>query len=405
MNRSILFLLSCAFVISATQAGVELTSAKIYKKQGEYAKSLEFYDQAVAKDPSDPEALFERGELLGEIAMRGEHIGLRNKASGNAENPQRALLERMIGDFNTVRANGEDKKAKKYLKKIDQLTQEYWWEFYSQAVAADSMYRVANDAGDTTAAMAAVDGGLAPAETALILDPNHWSSWFVYAQLLGFKHKDDAFVKAWHQAIDALESSSLKNDDAANYAKNLEYARLQLIQHFYAQQDHANTLKMSDELLQSTPGSVEAVQYKAFTLATMANEETRPVSERDSLKRVALNALTDAKTANEEDENIIYYIGQFNLQLKDTASALAAFDEYLGKAPTDRDVLFTQGLIYLEGEKFGDLQKAIDKFGAITTANPEDGAAWINYGIALIRQGKTEQGSEAVKKGEELSGN
>ncbi|MBK6766852.1 MAG: tetratricopeptide repeat protein [bacterium] len=52
---------------------MELTSAKIYKKQGEFAKALEFYDQAVAKDPSDPEALFERGELLGEIAMNEMH--------------------------------------------------------------------------------------------------------------------------------------------------------------------------------------------------------------------------------------------------------------------------------------------------------------------------------------------
>ncbi|MBK6766853.1 MAG: tetratricopeptide repeat protein [bacterium] len=290
-------------------------------------------------------------------------------------------------------------------KKIDQLTQEYWWEFYSQAVAADSVYRAATAAGDTAAASAAVESGLAPAITAIMLDPKHWSSRFVFAQLRGFKQKDEEFERAWFEALDALEKSSLKKDDPENYTKNLEYGRLQLIQYYYAKQDHVNTLKLADALLGADAGSVEAVQYKAFSLATMASDEQLSEAERDSLKRVALGALTDAKAANEEDENIIYYIGQFNLQLKDTAAALTAFDEFLSKAPDDRDVLFLQGLIYLEGEKFGDLQKAVDKFGAITVAFPDDGAAWTNYGIALVRQGKTDKGSEAMKKGEALSGN
>ena len=80
MKRNLLFVLICAFASTSLWAGVELTSAKIYKKQGEFAKAIEFYDQAVAKDPTDPEALFERGELVGQIAMDDQHIGIRKKA-------------------------------------------------------------------------------------------------------------------------------------------------------------------------------------------------------------------------------------------------------------------------------------------------------------------------------------
>lgn len=406
MKRNLLFVLICAFASTSLWAGVELTSAKIYKKQGEFAKSLEFYDQAIAKDPTDPEALFERGELLGQIAMDDQHIGLRKKVSGGAENPKQVLLERMIKDFDAVRANGDEKKIKKIVKKMDDQIQGYWWIFYGQAVAADSIFRAAEGEGDTVKMSAALASGLPAADLAITLDPKHWSSRFVFAQLKGFQGKDESFVKAWEDALGALENSTMRTDEPENFKKNLEYGRLQLIQHYYAKQDFLNTLKIADLLLEADPGSVEAVQYKAFALATMASDETRPEAERDSLKRVALGALNAAKEANKEDENILFYIGQFNLQLADTAAAMAAFDEFLAKSPNDAVVLAIQGVIYLEGgTEFGDLKKAIEKLSAAKDSDPENGAYWTNYGIALLRDGKNEEGRKAMEKGATLSGN
>lgn len=406
MNRNLFLVLICTLSVTTAWAGVELTSAKIYRKQGEFVKAIEFYDQAVAKDPTDLEALFERGELLGQIAMDDQHAGLRKKLSGGAENPQLALLQRMIKDFDTVRATGDEKKIRKIVKKMDDQIQGYWWIYYSQAVATDSVFRAAESEGDTASATSALAQGIPAAEMAIMLDPMHWSSRFVYAQLLGFQKKDSVFVKAWQDALDALENSNLKADEPENYKKNLEYGRLQLIQHYYATQDFSNTLSIADRLLEDDRNSVEAVQYKAFTLATMASDESRTVAERDSLKRVALGALNAAKEANQEDENILFYIGQFNLQLADTAAALTAFDEFLGKAPNDAVVLAIQGVIFLEGsEKFGDLKKAIDKLGAAKDADPENGAYWTNYGIALLRDGQNEEGRKAMEKGAELSGN
>ncbi len=438
MKRNLLFVLICAFASTSLWAGVELTSAKIYKKQGEFAKAIEFYDQAVAKDPTDPEALFERGELLGQIAMDDQHVGLRKKVSGGAENPQLALLERMIKDFDAVRATGDEKKIKKILKKMDEQVQGYWWTFYAQAVGADSVYRANEIAfreltpdsfvkvvhfdsltaaifvGDAKAADSifmsiqtkTVNNGVSAAGTSIKLDPKHWSSRFVFAQLRGFQQKDEGFVKAWEEALEALENSKLKTEEPDNFTKNLEYGRLQLIQHYYAKQDFQNTLRIADLLLVADSSSVEAVQYKAFALATMAGDEARPVAERDSLKRVALGALNAAKEANKEDENILFYIGQFNLQLADTAAAMAAFDEFLVMSPNDAVVLAIQGVIFLEGgANFGDLKKAIEKLSAAKDAEPENGAYWTNYGIALLRDGKNEEGRKAMEKGAALSGN
>jgi hypothetical protein len=47
-------LLIAAGVVLA--AAMELTSARLYKKQGEWLKSLQFYDEALRKDPSLLEA-------------------------------------------------------------------------------------------------------------------------------------------------------------------------------------------------------------------------------------------------------------------------------------------------------------------------------------------------------------
>ncbi len=405
MKRTFSFVILLAVFASVATAGMELTSAKIYKKQGEIAKAIEFYDLAVAKEPDNAEALFERGELLGIIAMDQSQVGLRKKIAGETDTPQREVLKKMVADFDAVRAMGDDKKAKKYAKKIDEIIQDIWWEFYGKAVASDSVYRGMEESGSLENSEAVINNGLAAATTAIMLDPGHWSSRFVYAQLKGFQERDDDYVAAWSEALSALDNSDLKSNDPETYASNRTYVNLQLIQYFYSKSDYVKTLEIADRMLSDEPGLVEAVQYKAYALATMASDEERPVEERDSLKLVALDALTSAKDSNPDDENIIYYIGQFNLQLKDTAAALAAFDEYLLRAPDDPIVLAMQGVIYLESEKFGDLKKAIEKLGAAKDADPENSAFWTNYGIALLRDGQNEAGRKAMEKGSELSGN
>jgi tetratricopeptide (TPR) repeat protein len=402
MKKINIFLLTALIVSAAAWAGMEMTSARIYKKQGDLARAVDFYNQEITKNPSNIEAVFERGELLGQIAMSDEHVGVRKQVAGESENPKLVLLEKMIADFATVRSSADAKMLKKLDKKMKSQVEEYWWEFYKKAVAADSVCRVASQEQRIAEVEPTLADGVNCASIAIKLDPPNWSSRFVYAQLLGYKQKDESYELAWYDALSALDSSNLKNENAEGFANNRRYARLQLAQHFFALEQYLKTLQMADQLLADEPGLVEAIQYQAFSLATLAGDESRSTVERDSLKHVAITALTTAREANKDDEIIVYYIGQFNLQLGDTASAMTAFNDYLTIVPDDKDVLFLQGLVYLEGEKFGDLPKAADTFKKITEIKPDNGAAWTNYGIALIRQGKTVEGGEAMKKGKEL---
>lgn len=272
MKRTFIQFALIAAVISVAYAGVAFTSAKIYKKQGDFAKAMEFYDQAAVEESDNLDVFFERGELLGMIAMEPANIGLRKKIAGDAENPQLAVIKMMLSDFDVLRAKEDDKKAKKHLKDIDKIIEGYWWDFYSIAVDADSIYRAKAESGNTEGIEKDITKGLAAASVANLLDPNNWSSRFVYAQLKGYQEKDSSFVDAWQNAIMALEGSELKKKEPENFGNNMRYANLQLIQYYYSGEDYLNTLRIADRLLSNEPGLIDAVQYKAYALATLAND-------------------------------------------------------------------------------------------------------------------------------------
>jgi Flp pilus assembly protein TadD len=68
----------------------------------------------------------------------------------------------------------------------------------------------------------------------------------------------------------------------------------------------------------------------------------------------------------------------------------------------DKDILFVLGVLYLEGGSHTDNAKARDTFKKLTEVDPNDGPAWINYGVAMTRLGNTQDGVAAIKKGKAL---
>ena len=68
MKRVILPLLLLGLTMNA-MAGADLTSARIYRNQGDLAKAISFFNQEIEKSPDSYTAIFERGEVYGMIAM------------------------------------------------------------------------------------------------------------------------------------------------------------------------------------------------------------------------------------------------------------------------------------------------------------------------------------------------
>jgi hypothetical protein len=131
------------FVLGLTMialAGADLTSARIYRNQGDLAKAISFFNQEIEKAPDSYAAIFERGEVYGMVAMDPSKKGVLRDMAGDAADPQQELLKKMLADFNVLR-NLQDEsqkdKNKKSLKKIDSILREYWTEFYNGAVEAD----------------------------------------------------------------------------------------------------------------------------------------------------------------------------------------------------------------------------------------------------------------------------
>ena len=103
------------------QAGMELTSARVYKKQGDLQKALEWYDREIEAHPNSVAGHFEKGELLGEMAEGQKKPG---------------LFLQMRKEFDEV-LNLKDeqaKKVRKYEKKMNELVEKYWIFQYNDAV-------------------------------------------------------------------------------------------------------------------------------------------------------------------------------------------------------------------------------------------------------------------------------
>jgi predicted Zn-dependent protease len=97
-------------------------------------------------------------------------------------------------------------------------------------------------------------------------------------------------------------------------------------------------------------------------------------------------------------------MGQFNLELGDTAAAINSFTDYLTLEKDDQDVLFALGVIYLEGGSFANNARALEIFESLTVTHEDFQAGWQNYGVALVRSGKTAEAKKALERAKALEG-
>lgn len=408
MKRAIFILALFMFSTIAAAGSMELTSARLYKKQGEWLKAMDFYNQNLEKDPSSLEGWFERGELEGMIALDSSKFDLADVIASEAENPQLELFHRMLSDFREAGISRTEKDAgivRKLKKKIDGFLSDAWDTFYFTAVRVDSLHQQAIESGTTPQdAHPLADRALTDLEIAILLLPDKWNAYGLKAQILDRLGETESAVEAWRKALTVIQSKEPTKKEQETYDQALRVIRSRLLQDLFNTEHYEETCIIADEILERDSTVFDAIQYKAFAIARLANREGISEEERTRLKQEAIEALQRARELNPEDEIIIFYIGQFNLQLGDTLGAITEFNNYLAIDSTDKDVLFALGVLYLEGGRFENTEKARDVFKKMTELYPENSAAWINYGIAEIRLGQTAIGREAVERGQALEG-
>ncbi len=390
MKRIWIALIVMAVVSAGIAGSVELTSARLYKKQGELLKSLEFYDAELQKNPGNLEALYERGELLGDIASDTSKASLLREIAKDEPNPQRAVYARMLADFEQVKAGGDDKYVKKVSKKMDEQLTRFWHAAYMAAAKYDSAQ--------------AYDSALQVLQTAILLKPEDWHAYGLQAQIFEKMEQPDKAIQAWEDAHKHIDQGNFAKEKPEDYKQAIEVIHARLLEGYYDSGDYRKAIDFADQMIAADPANADAVQYKAFSQAQLASDTSLTEAQRDSMRREAVQALDAAQKSRPDYSPIIYTKGQFCLQLGDTACAMQEFTNYLELEPQDRDALLIVGVIYLEGGSFVNTKKACDTFKALTEYHPEDGAGWINYGIATIRLGDNENGRKYIEKGKQLSG-
>jgi len=392
----------------ALAAATELTSARLYRKQGEWLKSLQFYDEALRKDTTLLEAYFERGELLKDIAADPSKAGLAKQIAGEKPNPQFELYERMLADFReaqTARTPKDESIVKKLTKKIEAILQDRWAYFYFQAVQNDSSYTRAAAAGvETSDPRTFLHAALENLDMAVKMQPGKWNAYGLKAQICGKMEDRRSAAENWRLAMEKIVASDMARDDPQAYRQALDVIRANLLEQYYGMDQYDDAIGLAEEILHAEPENVDAIQFKAFSLARKASDTTLTEEQRNAMKNQAISALQSARTARPDEPVILYYIGQFHLQLGDTAQAVQAFDDYLKIDERDREVRFALGVIYLEGGTFANNNKARDEFARLVEMDSTDGASWINYGITLIRNGDNVKGKGAIEKGKALRG-
>ncbi|HEY3294425.1 MAG TPA: tetratricopeptide repeat protein [bacterium] len=390
-------------------AGMELTSARVYMKQRDWGKALQFYDQAIQKEPDNLEAYEERGELLHTIASDSSNIELAKQVAKDKTNPQMELYERMLSDFKqatTARKPADDGMVKKLKNKIDGVLQKTWTHFYFEALQADTNYIKATSEGKKDPdPKTYLYSALKDLDVAIRLVPERWNSYGFKAQILTKLDSTAASAANWKAAIQAIEASDKEKRETDEYKQGEAIAREALLVDYYNLGRNTDVLTTADAILKTEPENINAIQLKANTLAKLAGDTSLTAARRDSMKTVAVSALENAAKAIKDTASLAdieYTIGQFKLQVADTSGAMSAFENALKYNQGDKDVLFVLGVLYLEGGSHVNTEKARDTFKHITDLYPDHGPAWINYGIALTRLGKTTEGVEAIKKGKAL---
>jgi tetratricopeptide (TPR) repeat protein len=405
MKHAIAILLAVLLVTSVFAASMELTSARLYKKQMEFAKSIQYYDQEIQKVPGNLEAYFERAELFGIIALDTSRTDLAKQLADKKDDPMRDLLEKMMAGFKTAsKANTPDDEStvKKLKKKMDRILTEDWEYFYFLAVKQDSSYLKAVEAKTTTPdPKVYITEALRNLDIAILLIPDKWNSYGLKAQILKRTDQVDKSAEAWEQALLALNNSETAKKDAENFAKAMGIVQENLLQIYYNAKKLDKAVAKADEILAKEPKNEYAIQIRAYSMAEMTNDTTLTPEKKKERISAAIKALNEANEIAKDDA-IPFYIGQFNLQLGDTAAAVAAFTDYLKKDEKDETVLFNLGVVYLEGGTFTNTEKAREMFQKLTETHPENAAGWINLGVSLLRLQKTEEGKAAINKGKEI---
>ena len=373
MRRAVSLFVNVAVMIvlagSLYAQSVEMNSAKLYKRQGETDKAIEWFEKAVAKKPDNPESRFLLGELYGE----------------------KGRLAEMIREFDASLA-----KSKKYEKEIMALRQKYFAESFNGGVKA------ANETNYPEALKAFMN--------ARLFEPNNLDSYrnlaFVYLRMDSL----DAVLRVYQQVL------TIKPDDYETYVtmaslvnQRKEYERsAEYLQKAVAVAPDSAKPRIIGELgiIYDTMGKGEQAMtmYQDALKMSPGNKDLlfnlgRLFLMRDDYPN-AIAQLTEVLKQNPEDFEVNYNVGLSYLKIGERLDKKSR--ELEDAAMTAKKKPNTVRIDSLKQASTAQFKAAMPFLLKAVEVKPEQGSAWHNLGVGYMRTGDTEKAKDAFAKAEAL---
>jgi tetratricopeptide (TPR) repeat protein len=350
-------LLGILFLFGCTSK--EVTSAKVYIQQDDWAKAEEQLREAVRLYPSDAEAHILLAEALGRKGEYGE----------------------MVKEIDASLEIGPQFKEKaKFLK------EKYWVEAFNKGVGKVKAEKF--------------DEALAAFKQCPVIDPERIDAYknmaFVYMRM----NSVDEAIPVYEKVIE-LDPKDTKT-------------MLQLGSIFYEKKDYEKAIEVMNQILAIEPGNIDAISQKAFAYDSMGQSEEAFNAYKEALVQqpgnpdILFNLGRLHFIRNEYDQAI----EQFEKVLESAPDDLEATlnignaylsvaEEYMKPLRKSQDLSKAEAT-ELKEKAIENYKKAIPFLEKAVEARP-NATVWTNLGVAYINIGEKEKGEDAFKKSEEMN--
>lgn len=369
-----ILILSAGLIIMLMLAGgagaqsVEMNSAKLYKKQGEFDKAIEWFEKAVEKKPENAEAHYLLGDLYG---MKGR-------------------IADMVREFDASVSY-----SKKYEKDIKISRDKYFRESFKVGVDAANAgdYMKALEAFNNAlviepkqvdtyknlvfvySRLDSIPGMMQVYEELLKVDPNDHETYLALASLHSRRQEYDKTIALLRKATEVAPDS----------AKPRIIGEIGITYDLMGKGDEA--MKTYQEALKMSPGNKDLL-FNLGRLYFMRDDYANAVKQ-----------FTEVWKSNPEDFEVNYQVGASYLKIGERIDKKAReIEEELISAKTapkavkDAKNARIDSLRQVAGENF---KAALPYLLRAVIIKPDQPSAWNNLGVGYMRNGQTENSREA----------
>jgi tetratricopeptide (TPR) repeat protein len=372
MKRIILSLVGLiallGFANGVDAQSMEMNSAKLYKKQGEYDKAIEFFEKAIEKKPENAEAHYLLGDLYG---MKGR-------------------IADMVREFDASLSH-----SKKYEKDIKISRDQYFRESFKVGVDAANAgdYMKALEAFNNAliiepeqvdtyknlvfvySRLDSIPGMMQVYEELLKVDPNDYETYLALASLHNRRQEYDKTIALLRKGAEVAPDST----------KPRIIGEIGITYDLMGKGDEA--MKTYEQALQMSPGNKDLL-FNLGRLYFMRDDYANAVKQ-----------FTEVWKSNSEDFEVNYQVGASYLKIGERLDKKAReieeemlSDKTAPKAKKDAKTARIDSLRQVAGENF---KAALPYLLRAVILKPDQVSAWSNLGVGYMRNGQVENSKEA----------